>query len=58
MQHVGIISAFSVPGGDLLSFSVPEGTEKIASLWFARGISTQADTMIACGMLPKNLLLP
>ena len=58
MQHVGIISAFSMPGGYLLRFSVPEGTEKIASLWFARGISTQADTMIFYGMLPKNLLLP
>ena len=41
--HVGIISAFSLPEGTY--FSVPERTEKNAGLWFARGISTQADTM-------------
>ena len=31
---------------DLLSFLVPGGTEKIAGLLFARGVSTQTDTMI------------
>ena len=30
---------------DLLSFSVHRGTEKIAGLWFAWGVSTQANTM-------------
>ena len=30
---------------DLLSFSVPWATEKIAGLWFARGVSTQTGTM-------------
>ena len=38
------------PFGDLLSFPMPVGTEKIAGLWFAKGeggggIRTQADTM-------------
>ena len=28
-------------GGLILSSSVPEETEKIAGLWFARGVSTQ-----------------
>ena len=37
VQHVWIIRTFCLPGGDLLSFSVPEGTEKIGGLWFARG---------------------
>ena len=32
-------------GGDFISFSVPWMKEKIAGLWFASGISTQADTM-------------
>ena len=36
MQHVGIIWACSLPGVDLVSFSVPGGTE-IAGLWFAMG---------------------
>ena len=31
--------------GDLLSFSVPEGTEKIARLWFPRGVNAQVDTI-------------
>ena len=31
--------------GNLLSFSVPGGTEKISGLWFARGISTQTNTI-------------
>ena len=35
MQHVGIFRAFYLPGGDLLSFSVPVGISKIAELWFA-----------------------
>ena len=30
---------------DLLSFSVLWATEKIAGLWFARGVSTQTGTM-------------
>ena len=37
VQHVGIIWACSLPGVDLLSFSVPGGTEKIAGLSFAMG---------------------
>ena len=30
VQHVGIILAYSLPWADLLRFSAPEGTEKIA----------------------------
>ena len=45
VQHVGIIWACSQPWADLSSFSVPALTEKIAVLWFARYISTQANTM-------------
>ena len=47
VQQVRIIRAFYLlGGGDLLSFSVPRWTEKIAGLGFARGdSSTQADTM-------------
>ena len=45
VQHVRIIGVCSLPWVDLLSFSVPEGTEKISGLWFARNISTQANTM-------------
>ena len=37
MQHVEIIWSFCVLGGDLLSFSVPGGTEKMDGLWFAKG---------------------
>ena len=41
VQHVETIRAFSLPGGsgggDLLSFSMPGETEKIAGFWFARG---------------------
>ena len=44
VQHVEVILTCSLPWVDLLSFSVPEGTEKIAGLWFARNISTQANT--------------
>ena len=40
VQSIGIIRAFILPGGDLLRFSVPEGTEEAAGLWFARRIST------------------
>ena len=40
VQSIGIIRAFYLPGGDLLRFLVPGGTEEIAGLWFARGIST------------------
>ena len=32
VQHFGMVRAFCMPGGDLLSFSVPGGTEKIAGL--------------------------
>ena len=50
VQHIGIIRAFCLPEGDLLSFSVPGGTEnKPAGLWFAgekgegwEGVSTWA----------------
>ena len=46
VQQVRIIRAFCLLGGDLLRFSVPRWTEKIAGLGFARGeSSTQADTM-------------
>ena len=38
------LSGLFVCLGDLLYFSVPGRTEKIAG-WFARGISTQGDTM-------------
>ena len=42
VEHVGIVRAFCL----FVCFSMPEGTEKIAGLWFARGgIRTQADTM-------------
>ena len=37
-----------IPGGDLLSFSVPGETEKIAALWFARGeVSKEVDTTLS-----------
>ena len=32
--------------GNLLSFLVPRGLEKITGLWFAREISTQTGTMV------------
>ena len=44
-QHVGIISACSLPWADLVGFSVSHGTEKIYGLWFARNVSTQANIM-------------
>ena len=38
VEHIGIIRAFHLPRGTLLSFSqCLGGTEKIAELWFARG---------------------
>ena len=46
VQHVGIIWACSQPWVDLSRFSVPEWTEKIAVLRFARDISTLANTML------------
>ena len=46
VQHVGIIWAYSQPWADLSRFSVPEWTEKIAVLWFARDISTLANTIL------------
>ena len=42
---------------NLLGFSVPGGIEEIAGLWFARGISTQADTMPTKTLLIKNRFL-
>ena len=47
VQQVRIIRAFCLlGGGDLLGFSVPRWTEKIAGLGFAGGeSSTQADSM-------------
>ena len=32
VQQIGIVRAFCLPGENLISFSVPEGTEKIAGL--------------------------
>ena len=45
VQHVGIISACSLPWADLLSFSVPEGTKEFSGLLFARNIITLANTV-------------
>ena len=42
LYYVRIIGAFCLPGG---TYSVLVGTEKVAGLWFARQMSTQADTM-------------
>ena len=42
---------------NLLGFSVPGGIEEIAGLWFARGISTQADTMPTKTLLIKKRFL-
>ena len=36
---------------------MPGGKEEIAGLWFARGISTQADTMPTKTLLIKNRFL-
>ena len=33
--------------GELLSLSVPGGQKEIAAFWFARGVSSQADTMLS-----------
>ena len=49
-QHIGIIRAFCLPGGEgvgggVLSFSVPGGKEKLLGRGLLGGISTQADTM-------------
>ena len=41
-QSIGIIRG--VIWGDLLRFSVPGGTDEVAGLWFAMGISAQADS--------------
>ena len=43
-QHIGIIKAFVYLEG-LVNFFRTWWTEKIDGLWFARGISTQANTM-------------
>ena len=40
VQHSGIIR------GDMLRFSVPEGTEKMLCYGLLGGISTQAETML------------
>ena len=48
IQNIGTIRAFCLPGGPVKIFITLRGrggTEEIAGLWFARGISTQADTM-------------
>ena len=45
VQHVRIVWACSLPWVDLLNFSVLEGTEKIARLWYTRNISSQANIM-------------
>ena len=47
MKLTRIFSAFLSVWGDLLSFPVPGATEEIAWLWFALGISGQADTIRA-----------
>ena len=39
-QYIRVIKTFYMHG-DLLSFSVPVGAEKLAGLWFARVISIQ-----------------
>ena len=51
LQHVGIIWACSLPGVDLLSFSVPGRTEKIAGLWFARGVQSPSLNYAKCDHL-------
>ena len=45
MQHVGIIRAFCLPAG-LAVFQCLGGQKKNVGLWFARGVSTQDDTML------------
>ena len=45
VQHIGIVRAFFLPGENLISFSVPEGTEKIAGLWLAKGESVPILTL-------------
>ena len=44
-QHVGIFWPFCLPGGTCAFFQCMGGDKKNAGLWFARGISTWADTM-------------
>ena len=46
MQHVGIIRAFCLPAGLAMFFSAWGDRKKNAGLWFARGVSTQDDTML------------
>ena len=41
--YIGIIEAFCLPEGTYYSFRT--WRKKIAGLWFAKGISTQADNM-------------
>ena len=45
MRNILEFSGLSVCLGEFLSFYVPVRKEKGAGLWFALGISTQADTM-------------
>ena len=52
VQHVRVILNCSLPWVDLLSFLVTEGTGKIAWLWFATNINTQANTVFC---FKKNL---
>ena len=62
LQHVGIIWACSLPGVYLLSFSVPGRTEKIAGLWFARGVQSPSLNYAKCDHLTslksKKIFLP
>ena len=45
VRHVGIARTFCRVGGDLLSFSVLGGHNKLLGYGLLEGISTQADTM-------------
>ena len=45
MSNIMELSRLFVYQGGLVKFFRTWGTEKIAGLWFSRGMSTQADTM-------------
>lgn len=45
VQHTGFIRTFCLPGGTCYVFQFL-GEHEIAGLWFVRGISTQAYTML------------
>lgn len=53
VEHTGIIKASRLPGETCKFFSA-WGTEKLAGLWSARGISSQADTK---NLIPKKRTL-